>query len=229
MNQQVQQKTLQLEGIEALLDEATQLGLVSPDSRRATEPTSTEIEDVFTASEVAPDKKVDSAEAADDHTAIATDLNENIASSENDDASRVNQDSSINPAATTEQRQSKRQAGNKSSPKSKPKSGATARKTNPVRTGKPTDTNRSVPDLRQFLQSQFEDKTFTDTVGEILDRSDAPLSLDDLIAQMYEDLPDQDYKRAKASLANVLSVGRGNGKWRSVSKGLYAGNATATA
>lgn len=221
MNQQVQQKTLQLEGIEALLTEATQLELNSPDFASSTEPTSAEVEDVLTASEAA--------RAEVDHTAIATDLNEDISLSENDDASRVNQVSSIKSATTTGQRQSKRQAGNKSSHKSKPKSGATARKTSTAKTGKPTSTTRSVPDLRQFLWSQFEDKTFTDAVGEILDRSNVPLSLDDLIHQMYEDLPDRDYKRAKASLANVLSVGRGNGKWRSVSKGLFAGNAVATA
>lgn len=76
---------------------------------------------------------------------------------------------------------------------------------------------------------EFQGKTFTDSVAQILENAPKPLHLNELLAQMYEGLSDQDYERAKISLASVLSVGKKEGKWQNLGQGMYAGNAVATA
>jgi peptide subunit release factor 1 (eRF1) len=82
--------------------------------------------------------------------------------------------------------------------------------------------------LREFVQSEFQDKSITESVTEIVDRSKEPIGAKDVMAQLYEGLSDGDYQRAKNSVTNVLSVGRTKGKWKSIGRGLYVSNAVAT-
>jgi hypothetical protein len=65
-------------------------------------------------------------------------------------------------------------------------------------------------------------------VGDILNNASAPLSTDEVMAELYDGLSKEDYNRAKNSLANILSVGRSKGTWKSTGRGRYAGNAVAT-
>jgi hypothetical protein len=82
--------------------------------------------------------------------------------------------------------------------------------------------------LQRFLKSQWQDKALIEAVSDILHRATAPLNTDAVMAALYDDLPQADYDRAKHSLANILSVGRSKGAWKSPGRGLYAGNAVAT-
>lgn len=79
-------------------------------------------------------------------------------------------------------------------------------------------------DLRELLTKEFQGKPFTDSVAEILENASKPLHLNELLAQMYEGSSDQDYERARISLANVLSVGKKEGKWQNLGQGMYASN-----
>jgi len=83
--------------------------------------------------------------------------------------------------------------------------------------------------LQRFLKSQWRDKALTEAVGDILDQAAAPLTTDAVMAALYDGLPQADYDRAKHSLANILSVGRSKGAWKSTGRGLYAGKAVTTA
>jgi len=193
MNQQVRQKTIQLQGVETLLAEATKLELALNTDGAA------EVEDTFPTSK----------------EALSTDLIASVI-----EPAAVS--ASVQPQQDNEPKQPNQSKTQKAKPSAASKASAESKAT--MNTAKSTKTI----DLRLLLRPVFAGKTFTDAVSEILDPATQPLHLNDLIDQMYDALSDKDYKRAKVSLANVLSVGTGKGRWKNIDRGMYASNAVVT-
>jgi len=79
--------------------------------------------------------------------------------------------------------------------------------------------------LSSFLQSALQNQPLSDSIAQVLSNAVAPLSTDNLMVELYEGLSNEDYQRAKRSLTNILSTGRSKGKWRSTERGLYSSNA----
>jgi len=180
MNQQVQQKTVQLEGIETMLSEAATLSI-----DRTTAQLNSDYGDDSNHQEV--ETNSDATEALDPPFEIK-DSNGSIASK---------------PKAT--------KAKGAKAPKSTAKTGSSSRR----------------KELRELLLPKFEGKSLTDVVAQVLTQSEAPLHLNQLLTQMYGSLAHQDFKRAKESLANILSVGKKEGKWQNMGGGVYQANVSA--
>ncbi|XGV97696.1 MAG: hypothetical protein ACAF41_01885 [Leptolyngbya sp. BL-A-14] len=202
---QVQQKTVQLQGIETLLSEAATLGLL------------------VAAPHSIPAPSTHESTAALPDTGDGSPLSAIVAAAT---AARLPQ-----KPAKQSPRQQRHVASAKAARDSQP---ATATKTNLAKT-KPSKPATPPPHnvnqrgkaspLQRFLKRQWHDKALTAAVGDILDQAAAPLSTDELMAALYDGLPTAEYDRAKHSLANILSVGRSKGTWKSTGRGLYVGNA----
>jgi hypothetical protein len=188
MNEQVQQKTLQLQGIETLMTEATEMGLVS-----STAPLPIEL------------------------TPVAEVVLSNPEIFATPDSSQ--QSNGQKQSATAKTKRATKSSGASKTTTSRTKKASSSVKS----TGRRGKSSNSV-DLRELLAPKHQSKTFIDSVREILSSSAEPLHLNDMIADMYDDLSDQDFKRAKISLAKVLSVGTSKGRWKSVGKGFYTSN-----
>lgn len=188
MTEQVQQKTTQLQGIETLLVEATELGLVNvnPDLRATV-------------------NGLDSVTPVD-VGAIASDPNHHAAARDLKPEKKAKQSAAIQPNAA---KAKKPKGASKSTETSRPSSG--------------------LVDLRKLLTTEFQGQTFTDSVAQILERTTQPLHVSELLDQLYADLSDSDYNRARISLAKVLSTGKSEGKWQALGKGMYTGKTGATA
>ena len=125
------------------------------------------------------------------------------------------------PSATQQSTSSaKRQEAAKKTPSKK------TTRTAPKKT-KAAASPTAVRDIRQFLQNQFQGKPLAESVGEILDQVKAPITAKEVVAQLYKGLSGEAHKRAKHTIANVLTIGRNQGKWKSTGRGLYISN-TAT-
>lgn len=212
LNQQVQQKTMQFQGIEALLAEAQ----AKESAKQQPSPPST----LDAASLGLLDTIAPSLEPADNSQLPTTN---GAAPADGVTTAPQEQKTAKPPAAAKAQSPSKAATASKGSTTTKKKSAAKPK----AQGKKPTTTQGS--ELRKLLQPQFQDKTFGDAVSEILEQANQPLHIDELIDTLYGELSDPDYERAKVSLANVLSVGSGKGRWKNISKGMYAGNTVAAA
>ncbi len=210
LNEQVQQKTMQFQGIEALLAEVQ----AKESAKQETSPPAT----LDTASLGLLDTIAPSLAPAEEPPLHAT--NGAAAPADVVDAAPQKQNKIAKPPAAAKAK-SPAKAATASKGNTATKQKTTAQ---PKAKGKKT-TPAKGSELRKLLQPRFQDKTFGDAVSEILAQANQPLHLDELIDQLYGELSDSDYERAKASLANVLSVGSSKGRWRNVSKGMYAGNA----
>lgn len=211
LNQQVQQKTMQFQGIEALLAEAQgkESAKQEPSPPSTLDAASLDLLDTITPS-LAPAEE--SPLPATNGAAAPADVVE---------AAPQAQKTAKPPAAAKAKAPAKAATASKGNTATKKKTTA-----QPKAKGKQTTTAKS-SELRKLLQPQFQDKTFGGAVSEILAQANQPLHIDELIDTLYGELSDPDYERAKVSLANVLSVGSSKGRWRNVSKGMYAGNAMA--
>lgn len=212
MNQQVQQKTIQLQGIDTLLAEAAAPKSKSNSSGSASD-------DLPAKAESSTLEPLDPAETED--------VLERVALS-NGDASSVAQISNVDPTSSPiaplgspkSLRDARTVTGKPKAAKA-PKQPRSAAKAN----SQSSSSSRNNQDLRKLLVKKFQGKNLTDAVAQILKGADKPLHLDDLLMEMYGKLSESDFKRAKVSLANVLSVGKKDGKWQNLGEGLYAANA----
>ena len=204
MKQQVEQKTLQLQGIEALLAEAIALGLseATLDTTATSETTDVEMASFDT---VLP--PVSEVASSDDELALPVNGTSNGNGSTQATPPAETKPSSKAQAKTQSVAASKTNTMKKKSASSK--SAAKVAKSN---------TNR---DLRELLLPTYTGKTLTDVVAQVLNDAEKPLHLNDLLEEMYGEMSDRDYKRAKVSLANVLSVGKKEGKWLNLGEGMY--------
>lgn len=225
---QVQHQTVQLQGIETLLAEAEALGLEAAETHSILEATSAVI-----------------APATPGVTATGTTHANSleISATENGSTSPI---TAMEPVAaaiaalpvkktsTQPRGQQGKAASAEASRDFKPSASiktSTAKVKQPKASTPTSKVNQrgKASNLQRFLKSQWRDKALTEAVSDILNRATAPLSTDEVMVALYDDLPKENYDRAKHSLANILSVGRSKGAWKSIGRGLYAGNAAANA
>ena len=201
INTQLQQKTVQLQGIEGILADLGSPSSESP-APASEEPTNgnTSVSrlldlEIATPSPAAPSSNH---EPVDDEPVDAPKLTR---------SQRGKKPTSGSKAPATAPAKSKRGAV-KSASKAKIPTSATQPNT-----------------LSSFLQSAFQNQPLSDSITQVLSNAAEPLSTDNLMVELYEGLSSEDYNRAKRSLTNILSTGRSKGKWRSTGRGLYASNA----
>jgi len=215
---QVQQKTVQLEGIETLLAEAVVLGLLPADANVPIAVTPVSQEPIASTTHESP--KLETVTPPLDFAHRATSNGEGSFDQEQLEASVMTAPSTL----ATFKLQAKLQPGTTPKPsgtkiKKLKRSGQSSNKSNSSAVGK---------ELRELLLPKFAGKTLKDTVIAVLETAKKPLHLDELLIEMYGTLPNADFKRAKVSLTNVLSTGKSKGEWQSLGQGLYAANSVAT-
>lgn len=214
MNQQVQQKTIQLQGIETLLAEASTLGLLETGEVTVSDGVAANDQTV-TAQEGEPEAAENSAPTTPeappaDNAEATSESGQAVAApaSASTEASQPEQKASKPPA-----RAKSRTTGSKAVTKKKPI--ATSRSRSKAGTAK------SQKDSRVLLRPEFANDSLADAVIRILAQAETPLHINQLVKEMYGDVMGEDLKRVKASLANVLSKGKRTGKWQNVGNGLY--------
>ncbi|XGV98046.1 MAG: hypothetical protein ACAF41_03730 [Leptolyngbya sp. BL-A-14] len=244
MNGQVQQKTIQLQGIDTLLSEAVGLGLLSPNAITTQPSTATDAN----SSSVAVDGQANLSQTEPSLPAILAAANGNSLAAET--VASINTASGSSPEAVLStpaappkrgrkpqatkasqgKRNAKQPAAEKTSaPKATTKASApkatTAPAKKPGRAAKSSsEADGSASGFQQFVQPPFKDKSMTDAVGEILATAKEPMNTDAIMSKLYDGLSGEPYQRAKSSLSNILSVGKTKGKWKSPSRGLYLGS-----
>ena len=230
MNEQVQQKTVQLQGIDILLSEAAGLGLASSHTTATPKLTASASEVNDTAvTEVLSSVSQAAASLPGQATLAAANGNKAVSA-----AAPAGSSTASPPAVTAPPKRGKqRQATKPSTPKRDAKLPAEKSNTTTVKkpeSPKPSSSDASKASLsgfQKFLQTSFQDQSMTDAVGEILGSAKEPLNTDAIMAELYHGLSNDAYQRAKSSLSNILSVGKTKGKWKSPTRGMYVGNAFA--
>jgi hypothetical protein len=222
MNQQMQQKTVQLQGIETLLAEASMLSSLETDASLIATP---DAADALTTQESATEPATGvvaptgaEASGATDAEAIA-DASEKVST----------QESAASPAPVTAAPEAPQDKPTASKPSTKAKSQkslsakATTKKKPSTKSQSRSKASKAQPQpkSRALLRPEFADVSLTDAITQILTQAAEPLHLDQLVSEMYENISGEDLKRVKGSLANVLSKGKRSGKWRNVGNGVY--------
>ena len=195
MNQQVQQKTVQLQGIETLLSEASMLEHLETDADRVAAPAA-DVEADVAASEGVPAQESASSPAE----VVAPPATARGKKTASKPSAKAKSPKSSSVKATTRKQPST---------KTKTQSRSQARKTT------------AQPKSRALLRPKFADTSLTDAVTQVLTQAAESLHLDQLVSELYEDVSGEDLKRIKKALANVLSEGKKTGKWRNVGNGVY--------
>ena len=240
MNEQVQQKTVQLQGIDTLLSEAAGLELASPHTLPTPETTggaseisASEISDAAVTEAVLSSVSQATASPPDQATLAVANGSHAAASSAASTAAAVSPLAASAPPKRGRQRQSTKPSKAKrdvepSVGKSTTSTAAPTAKKAEQPTRLNSDASKaSLSGFQMFLQTSFQDKSMTDAVGEILASANEPLNTDAIMAELYHGLSNDAYQRAKSSLSNILSVGKTKGKWKSPTRGMYIGNAVA--
>ena len=222
MNQQVQQKTTQLQGIETLLAEASMLGHLETAVDRVAAPAVSDVQPT-------PEPTTAPAAAPVAPTQVEppgkNDVEVNAAPSQTVPA----QESAASPAKVTAPPTTapgKKTASQRSAKAKSPKSSSAKATTKKPPSTKPQPrskarTTRAQPKSRVLLRPEFADTSLTDAVTQVLTQAAEPLHLDQLVSELYENVSGEDLKRIKKALANVLSEGKKTGKWRNVGNGVY--------
>ncbi|MEM6840517.1 MAG: hypothetical protein AAF609_27260 [Cyanobacteria bacterium P01_C01_bin.120] len=200
MNHQVQQKTMQLQGIETLLTEAT-----------TSEPTAPAAAETVAPTQAQPSGKTDvEAAAAASEGVSAKEVASSPAQVAAPPATAQGKKTAAKPSAKVKSpKSSSAKATTKKSPSAKTPSSSKAGKT------------QAEPKSRALLRPEFADTSLTDGVTQVLTQAGEPLHLDQLVSELYEDVSGEDLKRIKKALANVLSKGKKTGRWRNVGNGVY--------
>lgn len=209
MNEQVQQKTIQLQGIETLLVEASTLGLIT-----AIPPNTSVLPETSAVPIVIPDF----AGEADSVT-----VPQNLHSSQSPSMPTGHSSTKAGKGSNATAGKTSAQARvSKSSPAS------AVRKVAKSNTPKSTSSKRESKgpkDLRELLLPKFADKNLKETVIQVLQDANQPMHLNEIVIEMYGLLADADFKRAKVSLMNVLSMSRNEGIWQNLGQGRYVARA----
>jgi len=218
MNQQVQQKTMQLQGIETLLAEASTLANLETDAGMVAAPTSSD-------TQTTPEPTTEPAAAvaltqaepsgADDASAIAE-------ASEAVPAQAAVPLDAAQSKQTASEPSTKAKSQQSSSAKAATNKAATKKKSSVKSQSRPKASKaQAQPKSRALLRSEFADVSLTEAVTQVLTQAADPLHLDQLVSEMYEDISGEDLRRVKGALANVLSKGKKSGKWQNVGNGMY--------
>ncbi len=206
MSEQVQQKTMQLQGIEAILSEAEAMGLV--DTNAATPKITVPNSEASASLTVAPDKSTVAAPTKIEPAATET----------------FTDRETLAPTTKSPQEDKKPKESDAKAPIAKKTVSTKGKKPGPVAKSSSAGRKGATTGLQQFLQADFQTKSITDSVNEILAESKEPLSTDDIMTELYHSLSSEDYQRAKSSLSNMLSLGKTKGRWRNTGRGMYASN-----
>ena len=205
MNQQVQQKTMQLQGIETLLTEASMLGLLETEADPVAAPAAS---DAQTTSEPSETNDIEAAAASED--VPAKEFASSPAQIAAPPATTPGEKTAAKPSAKTKSpKSSSSKATTKKPPSAQTQSRSKARKT------------QTQPKSRALIRPEFADTALTDAVTQVLTQTAQPLHLDQLVSELYEDVSGEDLQRIKKALANVLSKGKKTGKWRNIGHGVY--------
>lgn len=222
MNEQVQQKTTQLDGIETLLSEAAALGLLSAEaaSTKVSKPKTPAPETNGTAEAAALLANLPSISTKDEAPAdqAAEGTSTGVASAVAPTPTRKTSSTQKKAKSSKIQKKKPTAAKSATAAKGKPAKTTTAKPAAPVENGSKSPASGNQP----LFKSQFRDVPVIDAVGEILKRAKASVSADDVIDQLYDEVPDKDYKRVKHSISNVLSLGKSKKRWKSTGRGMYA-------
>jgi hypothetical protein len=217
MNQQMQQKTMQLQGIETLLAEALTLGSLETEAGTIATPVSSD-------AQTTPEPVTAPVAPAQAEPAGANDADAIADASE--EAPAKASASAPDPVATPQAAPGEKTAA-KPSAKAKSQKSSSAQVTTKKKPGAKSPSrpkaSKAQPQTksRALLRSEFADVPLADAVVQVLTQAAEPLHLDQLVSEMYEDVSGEDLKRVKASLSNVLYKGKRSGKWRNVGNGVY--------
>jgi hypothetical protein len=223
MNQQMQQKTMQLQGIETLLAEASMLSPLETDVGTIAAPASS---DAQTTTEPVTAPAAAEAVAPTQAEPSRTDDADAIAAASEAVPAKASASSPDAIAAPPQAAQGEKTAA-KPSAKAKPQKSSSAKATTKTKPGVKSPSrpkaSKAQPQTksRALLRSEFADVPLADAVVQVLTQAAEPLHLDQLVSEMYEDVSGEDLKRVKASLSNVLYKGKRSGKWRNVGNGVY--------
>jgi|GEM_PF-552434 len=222
MNQQMQQKTVQLQGIETLLAEAMTQGHPATDAGTISTPDASDTQAIKESATGPAAKAVTPTEAepteANDAEAIA-DASEDVPAKES--AAPPDQVAAPPEAAQAEKAAAKPSTKAKSQQSSSAK--ATTKKKPSTKSQSPSKASKAPaqPKSRALLRPKFVDQTLTNAVTQVLTQAAEPTHIDQIVSELYEDISGEDLKRVKGALANVLSKGKRSGKWRNVGNGVY--------
>jgi len=225
LSEQSQQKTSQIQGIETLLSEAVALGLITTITEQKVESTPVAVPPPVLPPEVAIPSVIAEASEANGSTLpeMSTD---SIAAAIA--ALPAKQPTKGQPRGRQSKAGGKETSQGQKTPTQSKTGSASAKQSTPSSSTSKAGQRGKPSNLQRFLQGSFRDQTLTQSVGEILNRAAAPLTADDVMAELYDGLSKSDYQRAKNSVTNILSVGRTKGAWKSSGRGRYASNAVAT-
>uniref|UniRef100_A0A7C3PKM1 Uncharacterized protein n=1 Tax=Oscillatoriales cyanobacterium SpSt-418 TaxID=2282169 RepID=A0A7C3PKM1_9CYAN len=207
MNQQVQQKTTQLRGLETLLAEASSLGLAKAGSRKVAAPPTEVLKDGTTEN--------------NQEIVASGSLNALTSALE-----RLPAKTSQKPKESSKDVRSKPQTQAKATTRAENRP-TKAKQTSSTPISRTRSPSNKPKELRDLLFKKYQGKTFGDIADQLLTRANKPVHVDDLMLEMYGNLSPADYKRAKLALAKLLSAGKLEGKWQSFGQGTYAANGVA--
>jgi hypothetical protein len=226
MDHQIQQKTMQLQGIETLLAEALTLSHLETDAGMSATPDASDVKTAQTTKASAPAPAAAEAVAPTEAKPSGANGTGAIA----DASEQVSTQASASPpapvAATSETAQSEKTAP-KPSAKAKSQKSSSAKATTKKKPAAKTQSRskaskaQAQPKSRALLRPEFADETLTDAVTQVLTQAGEPTHIDQLVSELYENVSGEDLKRIKGALANVLSKGKRSGKWRNVGNGVY--------
>jgi len=225
MNQLLQQKTTQLQGIETLLAEADSVGLTQSGSKPSTPKAETEVAPASTEPGTAS-KKVASAQvttpengttltrdtptAFDPMLVLTSELDNLPTKVESGPKTETAEKGGVKPQTKTKAAKAPASSLTKNKKTTAPKVSSKA-----APTGKPKE-------LRELLTKKYQGKTFGEIAEELLTRANKPVHVNELVKEMYGNLSEADSKRARLALTKLLSAGKMEGKWQSIGQGVYA-------
>jgi hypothetical protein len=210
---QVERKTLQLRGIESILEDArggSTNGKAAPEAPAAPVLEVSANAPVVAAPATSPDPQPEPEAPAPEFEATEA----------------VPEPEAIVPSAPVAEklRHAETSAAEKSPPTAKSTAKSTKSKQSTPKSKQSTpklEPSAKPTELRQALQPQFQGKTLAESIREVLATASEPLTAKDVVTELYEGLTIDDLKRATKTVATILGAGRTKGDWKSPGKGLY--------
>ena len=209
LNAVVERKTLQLQGIKSILEDA-----------RAGK-TIAQVEAV-----AAPETSASNDTLADS-TAVARVLEPQVEAEPNLEVDKL-LPSAPAPSIASASSSSKPPRSSKAPTTKKPVTAQSSKSKPPASKSKSLKSKPPAPptELRQALRSKFQDKTLAQAVGEVLGQASEAMNAKAIAVELYEGLSSEDLSRATKSVATILAGGRAKGLWQSSAKGLYQSGVT---
>lgn len=209
LNALVERKTIQLQGIKSILE----------DARTGNPPTALE-------AEVASETSASKGTVADSTTVAIGSEPQLEEDTELERAEPIPADLALPIASAASS--SKLPRSSKTLTAKKPVTAQSSKSKQPASQPRLLKSKQPAPptELRQALRSQFQDKTLAQAVGEVLGQASEAMNAKAVAVELYEGLSSEDLSRATKSVATILAGGRAKGLWQSSAKGLYQSGVT---